>query len=259
MSFSIIIIDKQNKLHLDNYLANISKLNFHVETLYCSSNECKNENVNNYIIGSNENNEKIINSVTKFCKNKNIIVVRNVEYIDKIDELIKNYTTKTQIVSFGYKQNKFKNFLFAVEKATVGKIFMHKFVQMDHGIVLYGEVASNVLKNIKSPSVLMRTNNWEGISFVLLNGGTKHKFYYNKKKSALKCIVPAVTMTVQIIVTAVFKIDMPFFVGLLYFIVFMVLLIITFIYGCRWIINSHLGENITEKANFKIEEKNENA
>ena len=108
----------------------------------------------------------------------------------------------------------------------------------------------------------MRTNNWEGIEIKTIGQSKQYKFEYNKAKSALKTLIPLAIAMAMVIIK--FAANITFFptVDILYFALVIIMLFTTFLCGCRWILNSILGDNITEKSNINLkeskDEKNKN-
>ena len=79
MTYSLILIDLQNKLNLEDFFLYMKQHGLFFETIYCSSKkmEVRGHNLKNFVFKQNENPEKILNTITKKCTQENIIVVRN--------------------------------------------------------------------------------------------------------------------------------------------------------------------------------------
>lgn len=258
MSYSFIVIDKKNELNLDEFINCCGEVCDNFEILYASSNSVNKENIKNFKFYENENSEKIINTLVKHSSKKNLIIIRDVSKFKNLKNLIIRHKENNQIVAFKKQQSKFKAFWFNSIKNTIAKMLSHKLMEIDYSMILYGEITTKVLKNIKSPSVLMRTNNFIGIDYVLLDGGDNYKFAYKKKKLAIATIVPfSIALLMVVLYFVAFKMNATltaFYFGMIF-----ILLIVSFIFGSKWILNKILGDNITEEARYieyngKIEE-----
>ena len=245
--FSIVLIDLQGKLNINEYLQFVGSINASIETLYCSSSVCNNNKISNYIFDPQENADKIINSVTQLCNGEKIIVVRDALQFKKIKNLVKEYTSNNQIICYQHKLNKFKGLLFKLSQKIVNLVYGYLLQPIDHTVVLYGEITTKVLKNINAPSVLMKTNNWEGIEFKLLNSGQKYVFPYNKKKVILQTLL-TLCVSVALFIIGMFVNFNVFAVSFVYYSMALLFLIFSAIFACKWIIKSHFGENVVEKA-----------
>ena len=240
MAFSIIAIDLEQKLNISRFLSYLKNIPYDFEVLYCSSKKVENKNIKNFVFDKNEGTEQIINAVSWQISCENLIVIRDISKYEKISELISNYSKSNQIVYLKRNLIKFKKVIFNFANI-IGKIYMHKLLPMDYGIVLYGEMATKVLKNISSPSVLMRTNNWSGVDAIPVKGGEQYKFNYNKIKAVATAVVPFTISILMIILY--FALNFNFFITLdiVYFSVAIFILFISCIFGFKWILNSILG------------------
>ena len=250
MEFSLIVIDLKNLLNLDEFMAYIKALNINNEIIYCSSVKQAQEGIKNYVFNQNTNSEAVINAITKQCSKKCIVVIRDVNNYKKIGALIKEYNSSNQIIYFKQKQQGLKRFWFNLVKNTVGKVFMHNLLSIDYGVALYGEIASKVLRNINVPSILMRTNNWQGMRIILLEGGELYKFKYNKLEMAYKTFMPLLIAIVMLVLKLAINFSLFGPLNVLYFGLIVLFILMFLFFGGRWALKSVVGENITEKAKF---------
>ena len=78
MSFSFIVIDKQNKLNLNEFISYTNAYSQKYEIIYCSSIKNNDERIRNFVFSEHENTEKILNTVIEKCENNNIIIIRDI-------------------------------------------------------------------------------------------------------------------------------------------------------------------------------------
>lgn len=250
MKYSIILVDLENKINIvDCYNYYYQNIYDNYEILYCTSQNMQvPSGVVNYVFES-KNTEAIINTIVPLCSHNNIAVVRDCLQYKKVVDLVQNHTDNNQIVYLKTKQTKLSKIKLKIQKL-IGKFFVHKIYNIDYSVILYGEITSKVLKNISYPSVLMKTNNWEGIDFVGVDGSGKYNFKYNKKKLAIKTLTP---ITLSLILIPLFFVIRPVTfrtIKVIYLLAILILLCIGAIYGAKWILSSVVGENITQKANI---------
>lgn len=253
MPYSILIADLQNKADLKKLADNLRKNGIeNFEFIYCSSlkKTARYKYYKNFVFDQNENIEKIINTVCCECSFNNIIIIRKVDYIDKAIELINKHNKNNQIVYPKNKMSKIKSIWFKLQKF-VGKIFAHIILPIDYGIILYGEIPSKVLKNISSPAILTKTNQWEAIEMVEAFDGEKYYFPYNKIKCMLYALVPLILSVLLIVIKLAVNFKMFLTLRVLYYILIFAGFIISTIFGFKWILYSTVGENIGDRAQTK--------
>ena len=249
MPYSLILVDVENKLNIREFLQyKRSNIVNELEIIYCSSSETNCPNFRNYVFDKTENIEKILNAVVRKCSYQNIIIVRNIEQYKEVSRLIKHHKSSNQIIYLKQDLSKGGKFWYRVVQKTVGKMYSHNILPMDFGVVLYGQMASKVLLNVTSPSVLMRTNNWTGMEMIAIDGGGKYRFTYDKKKSALLTLTPLIVALLMLIIKLVAKLQMFQTVEVIYYSIIVLCLMFSVVFGCKWILTSILGENITDKA-----------
>lgn len=258
MSFSFIIIDLNNKIDLEKTLNEFEKNYTDFEVIYCSSAKInKTKNVKSFVFDANENSEKILNAVTKEAEKKNIVVVRKFTSVDDIKKQTKSLLLSNQIVFYQKSLNSFQNFFWNILRFFIKLIIFKDFVLCNFNCVTYGEIASNVLKKIEYPSNLMRTNQWQGVQMVGLDGGEKYKFKYNKTKNILSFIIPLLLMIICILVFCIFKSKLDILLNIVLWLVAIICIVVCAVFGVNWFIKSQIGENILEKSKIKEELKNE--
>lgn len=250
MKYSVILVDLENKININecyNYYYQYLYTDFQI--IYCTRKSIDvPSGVNNYVFDS-KNIESIINTTVSMCEHNNIIVVRDCLRYKSAINLVQNHTQNNQIVYLKKKQTKLSKIKLKIQKF-IGKFFAHKIYDIDYSVILYGEIASKVLKNISYPSVLMKTNNWEGMNFIGIEGDGKYKFDYNKKKQAIKTLTP---ITIALILIPLFFVIRPITfrtIKVIYLLAILILVCIGAIFAAKWILCSALGENVTSKANF---------
>ena len=105
-AYSLVVVDRQNLLDLNEFTKYLSKTLGEHEVIYCSSKGISEiENIKNYVFSETENTERILNAVIKKCSMSNIIVVRDVKRYKEISKLIENHTATNQVVYFKKKMN----------------------------------------------------------------------------------------------------------------------------------------------------------
>lgn len=252
MGFSFIVIDKQNKLNLDDFIQYATTKTTDFEVLYCSSKKIENNYVRNYVFSETENTEKILNAVISKCQMPNLVIIRDVNVYKNFDGLLTSYKYNNQIILIKSKKNKFKKFLFNTCSKIIKLFFYHNLIDADYSIALYGELATKVLKNVQSPAILLKTNNWTGIECVLINGEIgNYKFEYSKSRSIIKTIVPFLIFIFVLVFCCVIKFQiMPVFTVLCFFIM-LLSLFMSVMYGFKWVLSSYMGDSISDKAKYE--------
>lgn len=258
MGISFVVVDKENALNLKNFTKFCEKVAADYEIIYCSSKPVKNNKIINYVVESTENTEKIINATISKATQDILVVIRDVNFYEKSEDLIKKYTKTDQIICLKRTQSKFKQHWFNFVCATIARAFSHNLAPIDHSVVLYGEIATKVLKQVKSPSVLMRTNKWNGINFEFCQSETTgYKFSYKKDKFIWGTCT-TLTAAIMLLILQIAVLKMNIIASVFYFALIMLLTFASFIFASKLILNSYLGDNITERAEICLNDANKN-
>ncbi|MBQ9786094.1 MAG: hypothetical protein IJW25_01350 [Clostridia bacterium] len=122
---------------------------------------------------------------------------------------------------------------------------------IDHGIVLYGETASKVLKSVNYPSILCKTNNWTGIQIKQLqSNGSNYKFKYNFKKALIYTIAPFKVALLMLIIRLAVGFKMFLTLEILYWAVFFLILVVGLVFASKLVVKSSIGDNVRDKAKY---------
>jgi len=247
--YSVVLIDLKNEINLKEFNKFASSVLGDYEVLYCSSEKAnKTQNIYNYVFGANENTEKILNTILSECNYNNIIVVRNPARYKEISKLLENFNSTNEIVYLQKKMGKFKSFWNKFIKNFIGKIFAQKVEPIDFSIVLYGGVAGGILKRIKSPSILMKSINFTGINFVCAGEGEQYKFDYKKTLPVFSTLTPFSIAVLMIVLKLAINFYLYGAFNILYISIVILLFLLSFVFGSKWILKSIFGDNITDKA-----------
>lgn len=249
MSFTFLVIDLQNKVNLLELQNNIKQNYADYEIIYCSSKTTTNyDNVVPYCFDSNEDPEKIINSITKYCSKTNLVVVRDFTTFEDIKLQIKNLSLSNQIVYFKKELSLVRQFFWKILHFLIKLILFKDMALVNYGCVTYGEIATNILRKIENPSNLMRTNQWQGIQQVYVSGGRKYKLKYNIKKCLLQTLIPFALMIIGIVVFFVTKAKTDSLFKIINWFFIIICLIMSVVFGVNWFVKSQIGENNIEKS-----------
>lgn len=256
MSFSFVILDLENKLDVSQLQNFFSKNYAEYEIILCSSqNINKVPNVYNYVFDVTENKEKILNTVIKKCSKKNIVVIRDFLSLEEIKKQTRSLLFTNQIVYFEKDVSKVQRFFWNILQKLIKLLFFKDLLLINANCITYGEIASNVLKKIDSPSNLMRINNWQGIQLVSIDGGKKIKFKYNILKNVLLTFIPLIFTIILISLYFVFKTNISNLFGIIIWLSSIICLVLSVVFGLNWFIKSQIGENILENAKIKGDNK----
>lgn len=193
MKYSFIVLNLNNQIEqktiTDYFKDNYDNGSY--EIIYCSSTKAKRcANLKNYIFEKNENSESILNSVLKYCTGENICVIRNVNGYNYALKLTNKLKKDNQIVFCKKELSKVKQFFWNIFKKIAKFLFLQNLEPINQGVVLYGKLASSVLKELQRPAIAIKANMWEGIENVYLSGGAIYKFSYNIKSKIAKTFIP---------------------------------------------------------------------
>ena len=254
MSFSFVILDLKNELNLSNVINTFNKYYKDYEIIYCATKQVeKIDKVKQYLFDDKECSEKILNTVLKYSTKTNIVVVRGFTSFEEIKKQTNNLLLTNQIVYFKKQLSPIRMFFYKLFRTITKLIFSNDIVFCNFSCTSYGEIASNVLKKIKYPSNLMRTNEWQGIQLVGIDGGKTYKFKYNCIKSILQCCIPLLVSLVCMFLIFIFKNKFNTLSNILFVLIAIIGVLTSIIFGANWFIKSQIGENILEKADIKKE------
>lgn len=254
MSFSFVILDLKNKIDLSKVVNFFNKNYSDYEILYCTTKHVENiNNVKTYLFNSDEDSEKILNSIIKHATKTNIVVVREFTSCEDILRQTKNLLLTNQIIYYKKQASPFKMFFYKLFHKIARWLFSKEIVLCNFSCVTYGEIASNVLKKIEYPSNLMRTNLWQGIQLIGIDGGKSCKFKYKKTKNILQCILPLAISILFVCLFVIFKSKLDILAIIIFALMVVIGLVTSMVFGVNWFIKSQIGENILEKAIIKEE------
>lgn len=247
MGYSVILVDTLGKVVLGEYLKQIEELE-NIETIFCTNKqiETENESFKCVVFENGTDAETVINKVAKMCSKENIIIVRDVSRLGKLNKLISKHKKFNEIVCPMRELVGIKKFWGKIQHL-VGKIFNKDILPIDYGIMLYGAVPSRVIKNVANPSALTRVNSFTGMEYVFIDGGEKYKFAYNKKKAGLKTFVPMFVGVVMIVLKLAINFNMFTTLEAVYYFVAVFAIVIGLLFGGKWIVLSSIGEVVANK------------
>ncbi len=251
MSFSFIVIDLDNKIDIKDFQNQIYNNYSDYEIIYCSSKQISNfQNTTTYVFDKNENPEKIINSVVMYANKSNMVVIRDYTNMEDIKKQTKSLLLNNQVVYFKKELSPFKKFIWKIVHFFAKILFAKDIVPINYSCATYGEIATNVLKKIEFPSNLMRTNQWQGVQLVTIDGGKPYKFKYNVKKNIFQTLIPLTLMILGIILFFVFRTKFDVLLKIIVWLFNIICFIIFMVYGLNWFIKNEIGENISQKSNL---------
>ena len=254
MTFSFVILDLKNEIEMPKVVNFFNKNYSDYEILYCASKHLeKMNNVKTYLFNHDEDSEKILNSVIKQATKTNIVVVREFTSCEDILRQTKNLLLTNQIVYYKKQASPFKMFFYKLFHKIARWLFSKEIILCNFSCVTYGEIASNVLKRIEYPSNLMRTNQWQGIQLIGVDGGKECKFKYKKTQNILQCILPLVISILFVCLFVIFKNKLDILTIIIFGLIVVIGLVTSMVFGINWVIKSQIGENILEKAIIKEE------
>lgn len=254
MSYTFIVLDLENKLDVNNLQNDFNKYYSDYEVLYCSTNlVVPIDNFVCYTFDANQGTEEIINRVLMYGDKQNIVVIREYTNIEDIKKQTQSLLLTNQVVYFTQEKSTLKNFFGKIMHFFAKMLFFKDLIVSNASCVSYGEVASNILKKIESPSNLMRTNQWQGVQLVGIDGGKKYKFKYNYKKYLLKTLIPFIIFIVGIVCFFAFKSKIDILLSIVIWLVNLGCLFLGVVFGTDWYIKSQIGENVYKKAKIKGE------
>lgn len=251
MSYSFLILDLNNLISISEVNLELGKHFSDYEIIYCSSQKCNINDVISLEYNSYENIESVINDAVKHANKKNLVVVRKFVSVSEIVKQTKSLLLNNQIVYFKKSMSHFKMFFCKIFCAISKFLFSKEILLVNFNCVSYGEIAANVLKKLEFPSNLMRSNKWQGIQLVGIDGGVKIKFKINTLKNVLLTFIPVFVASLLITLFFVLKPKLSSLFKMVIWITSILCLVISLIFGTNWFIKYQIGENIFVKANVK--------
>ncbi len=249
MKYSFIVINLNDSItqkEITDYFKSNYPINSY-EIIYCTSKKAtKSASLKNYIFNKNENSESILNAVIMFCNGENICIIRNVTGYNLTKQLTDKLTQETQIVYYKKNLSGFKLFWHNVLKKITGFMFLQNLQPINYGVTVYGKSPSTILKKLKSPAILLKANNWEGIKMDFVDGGIPNKFGYKKTGKILTTVISAILAIAIFVLPIVLRLPNLAIVAL-YTLDFS-LILICFVSIIKWVLSSMLGDNIKYSA-----------
>ncbi len=255
MSYSFLILDLNNEVNISSVNAELGNHFLDYEIIYCSSKKCNLNNVVSLEYNSAENQESVINDAVKHVSKVNMVVVRKFVSVDQIVKQTKSLLLNNQIVYYKKQASSFVSFFWKIFFYIAKFLFSKEIVFVNFCCVCYGEIATNILKKLEYPSNLMRSNQWQGIQLVGIEGGVKTKMENNVLKNSLLTFIPLVVAGVLITLFFVLKPKLGSLFKVIMWITSILCFIITIIFGTNWFIKCQIGENNFIKAKVKGEKK----
>ena len=249
--WSFIIIDTKGFKKIKDVFSFLNKNYDSPEIIYCHTTNKDYENVKNYIFKKEENVEAILNAVSKECNGDKIVVVRSVEDFKDIVKLTDCITQDNQVAYFSLTKKGIKNWLKLKMIKILNFVLGQGLENISYNIVAYGKIASLALKNAINPSMLTRTNNFVGITYVPVDGGKKYVFKYNKLKAILAFGIPVILLIATIIIRVLIKQDIGFIFNILFVGLILLEFMFSLLFGSVWFIKSQIGDNVTNSARYK--------
>ena len=252
MSYSFVIIDLKNECNIkeiDHYIASNYK---DYEILYCNTNNVKSwQDVSCYNFNENAKPEEVINAVIQNTKKENIVLIRKFTNVELLKQLTSNIKDSNSIVYFKQKRSGFVKFIDKCFSKLFKFVFGKTIQDTNYFASAYGKTISNVLRNVNCTSNSSRMNNWTGVNEVCLESDVKYKIEYKKTRMVYSLVSLFVTVF-AIALWHLLKSKLGMWYNL--FTLFIVLLgfIFFFVFTSVWYYRSKIGENITEKAKYKL-------
>ena len=251
MSFSFIVLDLENKIDVNKFQSQISQNYTDYEIIYCSSKKVSSSpNFIPYMFNKDEESEKILNSVVMNTNKTNIVVIREYTGIEDVIKQTKSLLLNNQVVYFKKQLSPFKKFFWKIVRVFAKMLFSKEITPINYSCATYGEIASNVLRKIEFPSNLMRTNQWQGVQMVTIDGGKQYKFIYDQKKCILQTFIPLALMILGIVLFFVLKTKIDALFKIIIWLFNIICFILFMVYGINWFIKNEIGENISQKSNI---------
>lgn len=252
MSFSFVVIDKQNAIDVNNLTTFLQNNYNDYELLYASTNAVSSQNcLKAYTISQSDDTESIINSIISKCTKQNIVVVRQFESFEKIKILTDNLKSPDSIVYFNKKNGAIKGFFSKIFNKLAQFFYSRKIIFASHAIICFGQNPSSVLKKLDFPSNAMRKFSWTGVSFVGLENGANYKMKYNLASNVAKTIVPTIFSIVLLVVYVLFRLQIPMLWEIVMLFTILIGFVLTILLGTNWFIKSQIGENNNKKSDIK--------
>ena len=255
MSYSFIILDLDNKLKLNDLNSFLAREYGDYEVHYCCSlNTQPIHYIRTYCFDKKENPEAIINRLINKCEKSNIVIIRKFTSFDDIKKQTDNLKKDNQIVMFKKPCSKFKLFFLKIIAFLTKVFFSKETKQINYSCQCFGTQATTVLKQIKYPANATRCGDWQGMDIVYVDGGQKYNFAFNNLKNALCTFIPLVASVALIVIFFLLNTKMTITLKFIAWIVAIISLLTSIIFGLLWFIKKQIGENIYQKAKIKGED-----
>ena len=100
MSFSFVLIDKENCLDISSINQYLMQYYSDYEILYCCKHAVQIQNLKNFVVNANDDVESIINSVVCNATKQNIVIIRKFTNNESIKQITDNIKSPDSIVYF---------------------------------------------------------------------------------------------------------------------------------------------------------------
>ena len=252
MSYSFVIIDLKNECNIEEINYYISSNYKDYEILYCNTRLVENrKDLFCYKFNEEAKSEEVINSILCVTKKQNIILIRKFTNFDVIKQLTDNLKEKNAVVYFTKKQNNVVKLFDNACNKICSLVFGKKIKNINHFAVAYGEVISNVIRTLNCSSNSIRMNNWTGVDEHYLESDVKYKIGYKKRRIAYS-LVPLFVSILSTVLWFLLKTKFGMWYNLLTAFIVLLGFIFFFVFTNVWYYRSKVGENIIEKAKYKL-------
>lgn len=252
MSFSFVVIDKQNIVNVDNLITFLQNNYNDYELLYASPSATASQNcLKAYTILQSDDTESVINSIMSKCIKQNIVVVRQFESFEKIKILTDNLKSPDSIVYFNKPNSGIKGFFSKIFNKLAQFFYSRKIIFASHAMVGFGQNPSAVLKKLDYPSNVMRKFSWTGVSLVGLENGLNYKMKYNLGKNIANTIVPTIFSVVLLVAYVLFRRQIPALWEIVMLLTILIGFVLSILLGTNLFIKSQIGENNNKKSDIK--------
>lgn len=249
MSFSFVVVDKQNQIDLAFLLAFLNKNYADYEVLYCSSQKMQQtDEVIPFCFKQEDDTEQIINAVVGYCEKQNIVVIRKFSTCESIKALTDKLKTPNTIAYYQKDYSGIKGYFVNLFQKLANKIYSRNVLLANLDCIAYSANPSAVLKKIEYPSNIMRVFSWVGVDYEPCIGGQEYKIPYSKTKNVLKTIIPLILATILIALFFVLNSKVDLLFNVIIWLTVLICFVLSGLFAVKWFINSQLGDNILQKA-----------
>lgn len=248
MSFSFIIIDKDNSLDISNINEYIKQNYIDYEILYCSPQKKSNDiNIRHFKIKNIDDTEFIINSIICKANKQNIVVIRKYFNNEQIKQLTDAIESQNSIVYLKKEYKGIKKFFCNFLKKLAKLLYARDIIFASQSIIAYGENPSTVLKELENPSIAIRKFSWIGYTLIECGNGKNYQLEYKKTAIAIKTFLPLILSICLTTTYALFRLKIPMMWEAIMLLTILICFVFFILFGTNWFIKSQIGENTTRK------------